>query len=972
MGKQATNIIKGAVIGAAIATGIGAAMVASGGFVWAGSFLGMEGALAFFTQSLVINSVLGFASSALTPKPEDLTSAADLRGQTIMQRNTLTTRKLVYGEVKVSGAVVFMETTDANKNLHYCVTMAGHAISAVKSVFFNDKLIKSDLADAVQHESDTTSDPNYAGKAWVTAHFGAEDQSADSKLVAETSMTSQHQLRGIAYIYTKCAYDQDVYANGVPNISAIIQGRAVYDPRTGQTVYSNNAALCVLDYLRDDRYGLRATDDEVDFDAFSVAANICDELVATASGTEKRYTLNGVIDTGKQPAAIMKDMLSAMAGIIYYSNGKWKVRAGAYVSPTDSLSMDDIIGQIKVTTRVSNQANFNAVKGVFMSPEDNWQPVDYPSVTSTVFTAEDNGEQRFVDITLPFTTSSATAQRLAKISLYRNREQLTITVPCNLKAFKYEVGDTLYFSYERYGWTSKVFEVIGWELSQTGEGVFGVNLMLKETSAAVYAWSGTDESQMTRNNTTLPSFTDLPQQPVMTVSDELRSFNEEVITTLIVNLASTDPFVDRFEVEARKLGLTEYTNLGQASGNRFELLQVQDSTVYEVRARSVSAVGVRSGWATNSYQVVGKTAQPSDVTGLTGNLIGNQYLLTWNAVPDLDLSYYRVRFASSAGDMSYSNSISLIPKVARPSTSVIVPARNGTYYVKAVDKLGLASQTATGIVLDSNIESINNLNLIETLTEHPGFSGVFDSTVAVNDDGWRLVLDTDLAFDNAIGLFDDYPGLFDGADGAVSSEGYYYFANSTDLGSVYVSRLTAIIEHVRLDYVSLFDSSLGLFDDRQGLFDGDANAFDDTDAILQVRTTSVDPVNPAGWSGWSSFAVGDYKARAFEFRIKLTTQDSSATPAVTKLSVTIDMPDRVVSASDVLAPSEGLTVTYANGAFAATPSIGIGAQDLQTGDYYTITSKSPAGFTIQFKNSSDQPVQRTFDYVARGYGLVIS
>jgi hypothetical protein len=965
MGKTVKKVVTGAIAVAAIATGVGAIA----GLTAGASFLGLSGATAYFAQSFVINAVLGAVSSALTPKPSDLTGAADLSGQTIMQRNTIAPRRIVYGEVKTSGAVVFMETTNDNADLHYCVTLAGHEITAVDSVYFHDQVVKTSLSDGVEYAVDATTDPDYSGKAWVTAHFGDPDQTADGNLVSRTSMTVNHRLRNIAYLYAKCTYDRDVFANGIPNLAAIIKGRAVYDPRTTSTAYSNNAALCILDYLRDTRYGIGALDSEIDFASFSAAANICDETVSVASGgTEKRYTINGVIDTSKQPAAVLQDMLSACAGTIYYSNGQWKIRAGAYVTPTESLSMDDVIGQIKVTTRVSNQSNFNAVKGIFLSPDDNWQPVDYPSVTSSTFEAEDNGVQRFVDVTLPFTTSSAMAQRLAKITLYRNREQLTISVPCNLKAFKYEIGDTLYFTNERFGFDNKVFEVVGWELSNDGE-FFGVNMVLKETSSTVYSWSVDDEAELTRNNTTLPSATTIAA-PGVTVSDELRSYNEEVITTLIANVSSGSPFADRFEVEAQKAGDSEWVNLGQATGGRFELPQVLDGATYYVRARAISGIGVRSSWTTATHQVVGKTAPPSDVTGLTGNVIGNQYLLTWNAVPDLDLSHYRVRFAAEDGSPTYQNAITLVPKVSRPATSVTVPARNGTYFVRAVDKLGLVSENAVSVVLDSNIADIEAMNVVQTINEHPDFNGTFDDVVEIDEDD-RLVLDTDLNFDAVLGDFDDAEGQFDGGDGNIDAEGFYYFSNSVDLGAVYTSRVTATIKSVRLDYVGLFDSAAGLFDDRQGVFDGDVNAFDDVDAELQVRHTEDDPTGSPTWSAWRVFQVSDIRAWGMEFRCRMTTTDDQATPAVNHLSVTVDMPDRVERGFDISSGASAKSVTFPN-AFQATPAIGIGAQDLQTGDYYEISSKTRSGFIITFKNSSGTAVDRTFDYSAVGYGKEVS
>jgi hypothetical protein len=45
---------------------------------------------------------------------------------------------------------------------------------------------------------------------------------------------------------------------------------------------------------------------------------------------------------------------------------------------------------------------------------------------------------------------------------------------------------------------------------------------------------------------------------------------------------------------------------------------------------------------------------------------------------------------------------------------------------------------------------------------------------------------------------------------------------------------------------------------------------------------------------------------------------------------------------------------------------------MQTGDYAVVTGAGVNGFSIFYRNSSGAAVQRTFDYVARGYGLKIA
>jgi hypothetical protein len=65
-------------------------------------------------------------------------------------------------------------------------------------------------------------------------------------------------------------------------------------------------------------------------------------------------------------------------------------------------------------------------------------------------------------------------------------------------------------------------------------------------------------------------------------------------------------------------------------------------------------------------------------------------------ISDLDLAFYQIRFSEKTdGTAEWLNSVNLVTKVSRPATSIVVPARVGTYLIKAVDKLGNFSSNAT-------------------------------------------------------------------------------------------------------------------------------------------------------------------------------------------------------------------------------------------------------------------------------------
>lgn len=930
-----------------------------GAFVFAG--------FASFATKFAIAASLGLAAKLLAPKPK-APSFSSLANRTQTIKQSIVARSIVYGEAKVSGPLVYAESTNNNEYLHLVVALAGHEVQAINTIYLNDDELTLDGSGNV------TAPTKYVGFVRVKKHLGTATQSADTDLVAESDgkWTSDHKLLGTAYVYVRLKFSQDAFPNGIPNIAAIVQGKKVYDPRTDTTAYSNNAALCLLDYLQDSIYGLGAEDSEVDLTRFEAEANICDEAVALAAGgTQARYSCNGVVESDDSPKSIIEDMLTSCAGTVYYSGGVWSLKVGAYQAPTSTITDDDMRGPISIQTKLSRRDNFNGVKGVFVSPESNWQATDYPSYTSDQFLSEDNNIESFFDLTLPFTTSSAAAQRLAKIALYRNRQQISLEVKCKLTQFGVSVGDIVSITNSRYGWTSKPFEVVSWNFVVEGDQdspLLGVDMMLKEINAAVFDWDA-EETAFVSDNTNLPSAFSI-DPPVLSVTDILRVVNEQVFSILVATVNSANGFASTFEVQAKQSTETDFVNLGIAGGNIFELIDVVDGATYNVRARVVNTIGVRSEWVTVNRQIVGKTAPPSDVTNLSINSIGGSAILSWTPVPDADLSHYKVRYSTDTTGASYQNAIDLVDRIARPGNSVIVPSRQGTYFVKAIDKLGLVSVNPATVVLLTDIDSVESMNLVETLIEHPAFTGAKTRTVKVTDGGETWIqLDTAL-FDSVTSLFDSAGGFFDGGGGTIEADGYYDFSTYVDLSEKYTSRIVASIKNERIDFVNLFDSVIGNFDDRLGDFDGDPTAFDDTNVQLQVATTDDNPAGTPTWSDWRPFFVGDYSARAFKFRAYLTTTDATASPSIRELSVNIDMPDRVIAGNDIVSGAGAYNLTFSE-AFKALGGVGIVAQNLATGDYYVITGKSASGFTIEFRNSAGTAVSRTFDYVAKGYGRVI-
>jgi len=794
----------------------------------------------------------------------------------------------------------------------------------------------------------------------------------------------------------------------IPNVQALVAGRKVYNPNLDGTVtggsgshrkddsstwaYSDNPILQLLDYLRNDRFGMGITDTYFDsnFADWQTATDVCDTQIqplggtnfiihtfgvgygdSTTTNTIDLMNSHTVVDTAKKAIDNVKDFVRGSRSYLNFSGGKYNILVETTGSASITLTEDNILGGINVISKNKN-SRYNRVIANFINPDKNYQsdsaqfpPVDEELIDTAdkhaTLLAEDGGvllEGRF-DFSM--LTNKFQAQEMAEIILRRSRSSLNVSLKADATALDLSIGDIVNITHATPAFSAKPFRVQGMTLNAD----HSIGLTLSEHQDSYYTF-GTQDPTPEIADTTLPN-PFIVQTPVVTVTDELRSRNEEAISVLLVNVTATDLFITDFEVQAKKSTDSVFINLGRGSSSQFELVNVEDNVVYDIRARSVSSVS-RSVFVTQQHQIIGKTAPPEDVTNFSVNIIGTEAHLSWTPVGDLDLSHYRIRHCRETSGGTYANSIDIADKVSRPANTVIVPAMTGTYFIKAVDKLGNSSRNAVNKV--AIIESIKGLNVVTTSTQSPNFTGTKTNTRVVDN---KLQLGTANNFDDVAGNFDDAQGLFDGGVGNVASSGTYEFDTHIDLGSVFTSRVTANMNVARVGFVDTFDSATGNFDDRDGDFDGDPQEFDDTNSELLVATTEDNPSGSPTYTDFRKFFVGDYKARAFKFKVQMTSQSGTATHQISALSVTVDMPDRVYSETDIVSGTDasGKAVTFTP-AFKGIQGIGISASNLTSGDYYAITNKSATGFTIEFFNSSNATVSRTFDYVAKGFGELAS
>ena len=408
-----------------------------------------------FMTRFAISAVSGFVLNALAPKPSmpqfnNLASSgggattqgtSSVGGYSVSGVSAAADHQVIYGQTKVGGVVVFKDVTDNNKYLHVVYAMAGHVCEEVSKVYLNGEELTINGSNFVTAPSKYVDADNGDNKlVRVKIHLG-DQTTGDTDLVsASNKWTADHKLRDVCYIYVRYEFNANAFPNGEPQLTALIKGKKVYNVNTGSTAWSANSALILRDYLTDTKYGLAVPTADIDDTAFATAQTVCDnDITLSAGGTQKRYTTNGNFLTSVAPRQILENVSACMAGFLWYAQGKWRCKAGSYTSPAVTFTEDDLRGNLTIQTRSSRRDNFNVVRGKFRGSETNFQTTDFPEIRSSTFLSVDNNEENIIDLELPFTDTSTMAQRIAKIALFKNRQQITLTGLFSIKALQVQV-----------------------------------------------------------------------------------------------------------------------------------------------------------------------------------------------------------------------------------------------------------------------------------------------------------------------------------------------------------------------------------------------------------------------------------------------------------------------------------------------------------------------------------------------------
>jgi hypothetical protein len=692
---------------------------------------------------------------------------------------------IIYGERLVGGTRVFIETSGTdNTYLYVALVMAEGEINSIEEILVDDKVVDFTTAPALSLSNVTSgtaievssadtnfykADPtveNSTAESLIRLepHYGTDGQSASTLLSTLSNWGSNHKLSGLCYLAIRFKWNQDAFT-GVPKVQAKIKGKKIVSYNSSlvaqSPAYSTNPAWCLLDYLTNARYGKGLSISDIDLQSFYDASVICTTQVTPYSGDLVSdiniFDTNAVIDTSAKVIDNVRELIKGCRGYLPYSAGKYSLIIETTGTATISLNEDDIFGGLRLESEDKNN-KYNRVIVSFVNPDRNYQvdqvqfpPIDDSGLPSAdqhaIMKADDGGfllEGRFDFKTI---TSPYQAEEMAEIILRRSRNAKKLGISARAKAYDLTIGDIVNITHSTFGYSSKPFRVVNATFNQD----FTMGLSLIEHSDSFYTWA--TKTQATAVPTTnLPNPFNVQAPSIDSVTDEvIELFNGSVVSKLVVNLSNTDSFADEFEVQYKESTATDYRLMRRGSNKIIEKYPVKEGVIYDIRARTINSLGAKSVFTTTQHEVITAFDPPDTVQNYSIDVVGDKLHHTFDAVTNLDLDFYEIRFTSDTTETIYANTTVLVPRIARPATSVVTPfIGSGKFFIKAVDKFGVRSATSSSVVISEQV--IDGVKPITTITEETAFTGTKTDCVAVDN---ALILDTSDNFDDGVGNVDD-------------------------------------------------------------------------------------------------------------------------------------------------------------------------------------------------------------------------
>ncbi|WP_318625855.1 phage tail tip protein J-related protein, partial [Proteus mirabilis] len=458
--------------------------VVGAGLMIAGLFTG--GVTSAMGMALMAAGVAVQVAGSLIFKPKlPSMNYRDTSERKQMLRSSSAPETVIVGKTVISGLLFFAEEEageqDENEKITLALALAGHPIEKIGKIWLGDDLIET-FGEYTVHEVKhlwLKSLKITAPVVEVELHNSRED--VDPFMLKNCPSWKEDMIgRGLAWLRVTLTFDQEKFPYGLPNVKCEVWGKHLFDPRTGQTEWSNNGALVILDYYR---HYLKVPDTDIDFDSFKQAADLCDEKVSLPEGGfESRYTLNGAYDLNESPSSVLEAMHKCINAEPTFTAGKHGIQIGAYYGPAiKTITESQLIGTVTCTPETGLKDATNAVYGTFIDAEQLYTKTDFTPVIVDEWVKEDGLEIR-ENIDYRFVTSPYQAQRLARQYLRKKKAGRRVQLTMNLDGYAYRPGEVVLLALPSLGISGLEFRIAEWAF----HALEGVALTLEEDGAYLY------------------------------------------------------------------------------------------------------------------------------------------------------------------------------------------------------------------------------------------------------------------------------------------------------------------------------------------------------------------------------------------------------------------------------------------------------------------------------------------------------
>ena len=503
-------------------------------FLGPGAF-GLTGLGILTGAQALMFGISAVGSFLMKDKMDQAGAKRDDPGFMVNKQSTQQPLYVVYGERRIGPHRVYIETSDdagsldGTQYLHMAMAIGEGEIEDIKCMRFNDKLIWVNTNSDIQAEYATEiSDKSIStnAKGMVTANDeetsqdfstvikmaywkGSDDQyfespdfntqsdmawATDEFYKGGTNGDSDRRGRGVVWMYIRFKYDRELVPN-VPTIITEVRGRPVANVADSSESWSGltyaqktarmtNPANCIADYIENTRYGKGLT------------ANTLDKGSATTSFGKYRQwcidndvTFNGAVNTDNTLFSNMQGMLSSGNCYLTFTNGVYKIRPNrseTFDSNTHIFTKDNIISDVHIEMG-SKQSKSNIMKGSYFDRDKFNQSntsIQPPITTTNTYLAEDNDTLNESSFQIDFCDNETLADKLTKFQLDLSRYATVMQFKTTWGASNLEVGDPVYVTYDRYGFTNKKFRLVGQTMN--ADGTIDVSLLEYPTDESIF------------------------------------------------------------------------------------------------------------------------------------------------------------------------------------------------------------------------------------------------------------------------------------------------------------------------------------------------------------------------------------------------------------------------------------------------------------------------------------------------------